>query len=188
LNPNVWIGPNVVITNAKYPRSPLVKENLKGALVRRGAKIGANATLLPGIEIGANALVGAGSTVTKDVPADAVVAGNPARIIKTMSELPYRLQSITWRRMNIPLVDLQTQYEAIRADIDAAIANVIRDTAFVGGKYVKSFEESFAEYCGTSYAVGGQQWYRRNQAGSARVWHWRRRRSHHGAEHFYRNL
>ena len=56
--------------------------------------------------------------------------------------------------MNIPLVDLQTQYEAIRADIDAAIANVIRDTAFVGGKYVKSFEESFAEYCGTSYAVG----------------------------------
>jgi len=89
LEPECWIGPNVVITNAKYPRSPLVKENLKGALVRRGAKIGANATLLPGIEIGANALVGAGSTVTKDVPADAVVAGNPARIIKTMSELPY---------------------------------------------------------------------------------------------------
>src|SRR5437588_9520033 len=56
--------------------------------------------------------------------------------------------------MNIPLVDLQVQYQAIRSDIDAAIANVIRDTAFVGGRYVKAFEESFAEYCGTKYALG----------------------------------
>ena len=83
----------MVITNAKYPRSPLAKENLKGALVRRGAKIGANSTLLPGVEIGENALVGAGSTVTKDVPADAVVAGNPARIINTISKLPYNQRS-----------------------------------------------------------------------------------------------
>lgn len=55
--------------------------------------------------------------------------------------------------MNIPLVDLKAQYNSIRADIDAAIASVIDDTAFVGGRYVKSFEESFAEYCGTKYAI-----------------------------------
>jgi acetyltransferase-like isoleucine patch superfamily enzyme len=89
LEEGCWLGPNVVITNAKYPLSAGVKENLKGATVRRGAKIGANATLLPGIEIGEYALVGAGSVVTKDVPAYAVVVGNPARIINQLSNLPY---------------------------------------------------------------------------------------------------
>ena len=51
LEDDCWIGPNVVITNAKYPRSPRVKEVLRGATVRRSAKVGANATLLPGVEI-----------------------------------------------------------------------------------------------------------------------------------------
>lgn len=89
LEENCWIGPNVVITNAKYPRSTRVKETLQGARVRRGAKIGANCTLLPGVEIGEDALVGAGSVVTKDVPARTVAAGNPARVIKQLAELPY---------------------------------------------------------------------------------------------------
>ncbi len=86
---DAWLGPNVVLTNAKYPRSPGVKESLKGPLIKKGAKIGANATILPGLVIGENALVGAGSVVTKDVPDGAVVIGNPARQIKNISELPY---------------------------------------------------------------------------------------------------
>jgi acetyltransferase-like isoleucine patch superfamily enzyme len=89
LEEGAWLGPNVVLTNAKYPQSPGVKESLAGVVVRRGAKIGANATLLPGVVIGADALVGAGSVVVKDVPAGAVVAGNPARVIKQISQLPY---------------------------------------------------------------------------------------------------
>lgn len=89
LEDDSWLGPNVVLTNAKYPLSPGVKENLRGPIIRRGAKIGANATILPGIEIGTNALVGAGAVITSDVPKNAVVAGNPARIIKTLSDLPY---------------------------------------------------------------------------------------------------
>ena len=89
LEPDAWIGPNVVITNARYPRSPGVKENLRGATIRRGAKIGANSTLLPGIVIGEDSLVGAGSVVTKDVPAGVVVVGNPARILKSVRDLPY---------------------------------------------------------------------------------------------------
>lgn len=89
LEDNVWIGPNVVITNAKYPLSPEVKETLAGPTIRQGAKIGANATLLPGIVIGRNALVGAGSVVTKDVPDGAVVVGNPAKVIKVIEDLPY---------------------------------------------------------------------------------------------------
>jgi acetyltransferase-like isoleucine patch superfamily enzyme len=90
LEDGCWLGPNVVVTNAKYPRSPRVKEQLVGAHIEAGAKIGANATLLPGVRIGRDALVGAGAVVTKDVPAGAVVAGNPARVIKKLSELPYQ--------------------------------------------------------------------------------------------------
>lgn len=89
LEDDCWVGPRVVITNAKYPRSPAVKENLRGATVCKRAKIGANSTLLPGVRIGEDALVGAGSVVTRDVPAGAVVAGNPARVIKQLKELPY---------------------------------------------------------------------------------------------------
>lgn len=86
---DAWLGPSVVITNAKYPLSPGVKETLAGPLIKKGAKIGANATVLPGVVIGANSLVGAGSVVTKDVPDNAVVAGNPAKLIKMISALPY---------------------------------------------------------------------------------------------------
>lgn len=86
---DAWLGPNVVLTNAKYPLSQGVKETLAGPLVKKGAKIGANATILPGIVIGANSLIGAGSVVTKDVPDNAVVAGNPARVIKMITTLPY---------------------------------------------------------------------------------------------------
>lgn len=93
LEEGCWLGPNVVLTNAKFPMSPDAKKNLKGPIIRRGAKVGANVTILPGVVIGENALVGAGSVVTRDVPNDAVVVGNPARIIKNISELPYERQS-----------------------------------------------------------------------------------------------
>jgi acetyltransferase-like isoleucine patch superfamily enzyme len=81
----------VVFTNAKYPLSPGVKDSLVGPVIKKGAKIGANSTILPGVVIGENALVGAGSVVAKDVPPGAVVIGNPARTIRNISELPYSL-------------------------------------------------------------------------------------------------
>jgi acetyltransferase-like isoleucine patch superfamily enzyme len=89
LEEECWIGPNVVITNALYPLSPNVKQELKGAYIKRGAIIGANATLLPGIKIGERALVGAGAVVTQDVPPKTVVVGNPARAVNTIDNLPY---------------------------------------------------------------------------------------------------
>lgn len=89
LEKNAWVGPNAVLTNARYPLSDRVKEELKGPTLREGAIVGANATLLPGVVIGKGALVGAGAVVTQDVPDNAVVAGNPARIIKTTGDLPY---------------------------------------------------------------------------------------------------
>lgn len=85
-----WLGPNVVLTNAKYPLSPDVKESLKGPTIKKGAIIGANATILPGVVIGESSLIGAGSVVVHDVPEGAVVVGNPAKIIKYINELPYK--------------------------------------------------------------------------------------------------
>jgi acetyltransferase-like isoleucine patch superfamily enzyme len=81
LEDSCWIGPNAVLTNARYPRSVDVKKSLKGPLLKRHSKIGANATILPGVVIGEQALVGAGAVVVRDVPDGKVVAGNPARII-----------------------------------------------------------------------------------------------------------
>lgn len=93
LEDGCWIGPHVVFTNAYHPLCPKAKECLKGPTIKRGAKIGANATLLPDIIVWENALVGAGSVVVNDVPPGAVVAGNPARVIKHVSDLdcPYGL-------------------------------------------------------------------------------------------------
>ena len=77
-----FLGPCVVITNDKYPiREKLNHSDLKGAIIRKGASIGANATILCGITIGKFAIVGAGSVVTKDVPDFALVIGNPAKVI-----------------------------------------------------------------------------------------------------------
>jgi acetyltransferase-like isoleucine patch superfamily enzyme len=89
LENGAWLGPNVVLTNAKYPLSPGVKDSLKGPRIKRNAKIGANSTILPGITVGENALIGAGSVVVRDVPDGAVVVGNPGQIIKYISDLPY---------------------------------------------------------------------------------------------------
>jgi len=77
---SVFIGPNVSFTNDKYPK---VKGEWKllRTMIKRGASIGANSVILPGVTIGEEALVGAGSVVKKDVPNRAKVAGNPARII-----------------------------------------------------------------------------------------------------------
>ncbi len=95
LEDDCWLGPNVVVTNARYPQSKNVKETLKGATIKRGAKIGANATLLPGVTIGENALVGAGAVVVRDVPSGAVVVGNPARVVKQIEEITEYRQPTT---------------------------------------------------------------------------------------------
>lgn len=82
---DVFIGPNATFTNDPMPRSKVYIEAFSGVTVRRGASIGANATLLPGITIGEFAMVGAGAVVTKDVAAHSVVVGNPARVIRNLN-------------------------------------------------------------------------------------------------------
>jgi UDP-2-acetamido-3-amino-2,3-dideoxy-glucuronate N-acetyltransferase len=78
---HVFIGPNATFTNDKYPQSKVYPNSFQKTLIKENASIGANATILGGTTIGKNALVGAGAVVTKDVPDNAIVAGNPAKII-----------------------------------------------------------------------------------------------------------
>jgi acetyltransferase-like isoleucine patch superfamily enzyme len=80
---DVFIAPGVIFANDKYP----VSSNLEGPHIKKGARIGVNVTILPGIVVGEDALIGAGSVVTKNVPPNTVVAGNPAKMIKTADEV-----------------------------------------------------------------------------------------------------
>ena len=90
---NVFIGHNVAFINDSYPRATTAEGGLQThadwkvetTFVKRGASIGSGATILANVTIGENALVGAGSVVTKDVPANAIVAGNPARVLRSVA-------------------------------------------------------------------------------------------------------
>jgi UDP-2-acetamido-3-amino-2,3-dideoxy-glucuronate N-acetyltransferase len=93
LEDEVFVGHNVTFINDRYPRAASGDGRLQTeadwqcirTLVKRGASIGSSATLLCGITVGERAMIGAGSVVTKDVPAGAIVAGNPARAMKSIS-------------------------------------------------------------------------------------------------------
>src|SRR5262245_28785815 len=78
---DVFIGPNATFSNDKFPRSKQYQTKPSETFIGRGASIGAGVVVLPGIRIGARAMVGAGSVVTHDVPTKAIVSGNPARIV-----------------------------------------------------------------------------------------------------------
>jgi UDP-2-acetamido-3-amino-2,3-dideoxy-glucuronate N-acetyltransferase len=78
---DVFVGPSVAFTNDLFPRSKQQRRVLPPTIVRKGASLGANCTILPGVTIGVDAMVGAGSVVTHDVPPFAIVVGNPARIV-----------------------------------------------------------------------------------------------------------
>jgi len=94
LEDNVFIGHNVTFINDIYPRATTDDGGLQAdedwicvpTLVKRGASIGSSVTLMCGITVGENAIIGAGSVVTKDVPANTIVAGNPARILRKISQ------------------------------------------------------------------------------------------------------
>ncbi|MEE1211700.1 MAG: acyltransferase [Treponema sp.] len=83
---NVFIGPNVTFTNDLFPRSKVYPKEFAKTVIKKGASIGANATIIAGNTIGEKAMIGAGSVVTKDVPAGEVWVGNPAKFLRKVEE------------------------------------------------------------------------------------------------------
>ena len=82
INDNVFIGPNVTFVNDKYPRSGQYPDKFQETIINSGASIGANSTILGGIKIGENSMIGAGSVITKDIGNGELWLGNPAELIK----------------------------------------------------------------------------------------------------------
>jgi acetyltransferase-like isoleucine patch superfamily enzyme len=89
---DVFVGPNACFTNDKVPRANNPDWQVTPTCVRRGASIGANATIVCGVEIGKYAMLAAGSVVTKDVPPFALVMGNPARVVGRVDEAGNRVE------------------------------------------------------------------------------------------------
>lgn len=87
LKNNVFLGPHVVITDDLHPVCPRWKECLGGVVIEENVSVGGNVTLLPGITIGKDSLVGAGSVVVKNIPPRTVVVGNPAKVVKRTDSL-----------------------------------------------------------------------------------------------------
>ena len=98
---NVFIGPNVTFTNDLFPRSKVYPKAFLRTVIKKGASIGANATILAGHTIGENAMIGAGSVVTKDVPAGEVWAGNPARFVRRIDGGGYNCRVVS-SKMQFP--------------------------------------------------------------------------------------
>ncbi len=97
-----WIGPSVITLATLHPPCPKYEECARNnpIVIKKNAKIGGNVTLTPGVTIGENSLIGAGSVVTRDIPSNSVAVGNPARVIKAIDELdckePYFSRPYEW--------------------------------------------------------------------------------------------
>ena len=154
---NVFIGHGVTFTNDTYPRATTAGGELQteadwkveSTIVRKGASIGSGATILPNLEIGENAIVGAGAVVTKSVPANAVVAGNPAKVLRYVES-----ETVTEEdSAPIPFLDLVTPHRELENELIDGFRHNLRNASFVGGPVVEKFEEAFAAFCNAKHSI-----------------------------------
>ncbi len=154
---NVFIGHNVTFTNDRYPRATnaggsLQTEadwKLERTVVRKGASIGSGATILSNLTIGENAMVGAGSIVTKSVPANAIVVGNPARVVRFIEP-----DDKSHEPAAIPFLDLVTANCELERELVDVFRTSLHTAGFVGGAPVEEFEKDFAAFCRVAHCIG----------------------------------
>ncbi len=157
LEDNVFVGHGVMFINDSYPRATTVEGKLQTeadwkverTVVKKGASIGSGTIILANISVGENAIVGAGSVVTKDVPGNAIVAGNPARVLRFI-EPP--VQSV--EPDSVPFLDLVTPHLELENELVGVFRRALRTAGFVGESMVEEFEKAFATVCDTGYCVG----------------------------------
>lgn len=153
---NVFIGHGVMFINDTYPRAtspsgePQTEADWKvePTFVGKGASIGSNATILSNIRIGEKAIVGAGSVVTKDVPPYAVVAGNPAKILRYVEQ-----PADSSTNGHVPFLDLIAPHLELEEELVRVFRRGLQTAGFVGGSVVEKFEQDFAAFCDTDYAI-----------------------------------
>lgn len=153
---NVFVGHGVMFINDTYPRATTQVGELQTdadwrverTSIGRGASIGSNATILSKIRIGEGAIVGAGSVVTKDVPPFAIVAGNPARVLRLLDQ-----PEDDKATQAIPFLDLITPHRALEEELVSAFRQGLRTAGFVGGPVVEKFEDAFALFCEVDHAI-----------------------------------
>ncbi len=153
----VFIGHGVTFTNDRYPRATNTDGTLQAdadwtvepTVVKHGASIGSGSTILPNLIIGENAIIGAGSMVTKNVPADAIVAGNPARVIRFLERAGKSAMPAA-----IPFLDLVTPNCELESQLVKVFRESLHSAAFVGGSAVETFEKEFAAFCGVTHCIG----------------------------------
>jgi dTDP-4-amino-4,6-dideoxygalactose transaminase/acetyltransferase-like isoleucine patch superfamily enzyme len=147
---NVFVGHGVTFINDIYPRATTADGGLQTeadwkverTVVKRGASIGSGATVLANVTIGENAIVGAGSVVTRDVPANAIVAGNPGRVLRSI-EPPVPIPDSA----PVPFLDLITPHLKLERELVEVFRRSLHTASFVGGAMVQEFEEAFASFC-----------------------------------------
>ena len=163
---NVFIGHGVMFINDSYPRATAADGNLQTeadwkverTVVKKGASIGSGATILSNITIGENAIVGAGSVVTKDVPPNSIVAGNPAKVLRYIEQNYGGFKvSVSNRRHqhvnSIPFLDLVTPHVELEQELTEVFRKALRTAGFIGGPMVEEFEKAFAAFCDTSHSI-----------------------------------
>lgn len=152
----VFIGHGVMFINDIYPRATNAAGELQTeadwkvetTLIGKGASVGSNATILARVRVGENAIVGAGSVVTKDVPPNAVVAGNPARVLRFIE--PAQEENGV---KDIPFLDLIAPHHELEQELVGAFRQSLRTAGFVGGPVVEAFEDSFAAFSSARHAI-----------------------------------
>lgn len=141
---NVFIGPNVTFTNDKRPRSKVNPGAYSKTVVKKGSSIGANATILPGITIGENSMVGAGSVVTRNIPDNAIVMGNPAKItgyVETSTEgvIPIKNFGAKYQESKVKGVSLHKFHLVNDLRGNLSVGEFEREIPFIPKRYFTVF-------------------------------------------------
>jgi dTDP-4-amino-4,6-dideoxygalactose transaminase/acetyltransferase-like isoleucine patch superfamily enzyme len=152
----VFIGHGVMFINDSYPRATTLDGELQTesdwkverTVIKKGASIGSGTTILSNITVGENAMVGAGSVVTKDVPRNAIVAGNPARVLRLIEPVDTKPDVGA-----IPFLDLVPPHLELESELVQVFRSGLHTAGFVGGPMVEKFENSFAMFCDVGHCV-----------------------------------